>query len=97
MTVEDRGVGIPEADRERLFERYYRGSNVAGIVGRGIGLYLAKTVIDLHGGGISVDSAEGKGSRFTVNIPGAPPHDAARDGPAEHAAAAGAVPVAQTD
>ncbi len=97
VTVEDRGVGIPEADRERLFERYYRGSNVAGIVGSGIGLYLAKTVIDLHGGGISVDSAEGKGSRFTVNIPGAPPHDAARDGPAEHAAAAAAVPVAQTD
>ncbi len=90
VTVEDRGVGIPEADRERLFERYYRGSNVAGIVGSGIGLYLAKTVIDLHGGAISVDSAEGKGSRFTVKIPASPPHDMARAGPAEPIAAAGA-------
>jgi two-component system, OmpR family, sensor kinase len=97
VTVEDRGVGIPEADRDRLFERYYRGSNVAGIVGSGIGLYLAKTVIDLHGGGISVDSAEGKGSRFTIKLPVPPPRDLARDGAAEHAAAAGAAPVAETD
>jgi two-component system OmpR family sensor kinase len=69
VTVEDRGLGIPEDDRERLFERYYRGSNVAGIVGTGIGLYLVKTVIDLHRGDISVESEEGKGTRFTVKIP----------------------------
>jgi two-component system, OmpR family, sensor kinase len=69
VTVEDRGLGVPEADRGHLFERYYRGSNVVGIVGSGIGLYLVKTVIDLHHGDISVESEEGKGSRFTVRIP----------------------------
>ena len=70
VTVEDRGLGIPEADREHLFERYYRGSNVAGIVGSGIGLYLVKTVIDLHRGHVSLESEEGKGSRFIVKFPG---------------------------
>jgi two-component system, OmpR family, sensor kinase len=69
VTIEDRGLGIPEADRKHLFERYYRGSNIAGIVGSGIGLYLVKTVIDLHRGHISVESEEGKGSRFIVNLP----------------------------
>ncbi|HXC26465.1 MAG TPA: ATP-binding protein [Stellaceae bacterium] len=69
VTVADHGLGIPETDREHLFERYYRGSNVAGIVGSGIGLYLVKTAIDLHRGEISVESKEGKGSRFIVEIP----------------------------
>jgi two-component system, OmpR family, sensor kinase len=69
VAVEDRGLGIPERDREHLFERYYRGSNVTGIVGSGIGLYLVKTVIDLHHGEIFVESEEGKGSRFTVKLP----------------------------
>jgi two-component system, OmpR family, sensor kinase len=69
VTVEDRGIGIPEQDRERLFARYSRGSNVSGIVGTGIGLYLAKMVIDLHHGGIAVESREGEGSRFTVRLP----------------------------
>jgi two-component system, OmpR family, sensor kinase len=69
VSIEDRGLGIPEADRRHLFERYYRGSNVAGIVGSGIGLYLVKTVIDLHRGQVSVESEEGKGSRFIVRIP----------------------------
>jgi len=69
VTVEDHGLGIPEMDQERLFERYYRGSNVTGIVGSGIGLYLVKTVIDLHQGDVSVESREGEGSRFTVRLP----------------------------
>jgi two-component system, OmpR family, sensor kinase len=69
IAVEDRGLGIPAADREHIFERYYRGGNVAGIVGSGIGLYLVKTVVDLHHGEISVESGEGMGSRFTVRLP----------------------------
>jgi two-component system, OmpR family, sensor kinase len=71
VSVQDHGLGIPGADRDRLFERYYRGSNVEGVVGSGIGLYLVKTVIDLHGGDIEVDSEEGKGSRFVVRLPAA--------------------------
>ncbi len=69
VTVSDRGLGIPEADRSRVFERYHRGSNVSGIVGTGVGLYLVKMVIDLHHGEISVDSREGEGSRFVVRLP----------------------------
>jgi two-component system, OmpR family, sensor kinase len=69
VTVEDRGIGIPENDRERLFARYSRGSNVSGIVGTGVGLYLVKMVIDLHRGAVAVESREGEGSRFTVRLP----------------------------
>ncbi len=64
--IADRGIGISEADRDNLFTRYYRGGNVAGIVGSGIGLYLVKLVVDLHGGGIDVEAREGGGSRFLV-------------------------------
>jgi two-component system OmpR family sensor kinase len=69
VSVEDHGIGIPEADRTRLFERYYRGSNAAGIVGTGVGLYFVKMVVELHGGAISVESNEGSGSRFDVRLP----------------------------
>ena len=53
----------------RLFERYFRGSNVSGIVGTGVGLNLVKMVVDLHDGEITVASEEGKGSKFTVRLP----------------------------
>lgn len=69
VVVEDRGLGIPERDIERLFERYVRGGNVAGTVGAGVGLYLVKLVVELHQGTITVSSAEGKGSRFIVRLP----------------------------
>lgn len=69
VTVDDNGVGIPANDQDQLFERYYRGSNVSGIVGTGIGLYFVKMVTDLHRGTIAVESVEGKGSRFVVTLP----------------------------
>jgi two-component system, OmpR family, sensor kinase len=69
VAVADRGIGIPKADFGRLFERYYRGANVSGIVGTGVGLYLVKTALDLHKGRIDVESAEGEGSRFVVRLP----------------------------
>jgi len=81
VTVEDRGIGIPEQDRERLFTRYSRGSNVSGIVGTGIGLYLAKMVIDLHQGRIAVESREGEGSRFSVRLPAKPALEGAAPAP----------------
>ena len=67
--VADRGIGIPMADRDRLFERYHRGSNVSEIVGTGVGLYLVKIAVDLHGGSIEVHSKEGRGTRFCVRLP----------------------------
>ena len=54
---------------DRLFERYYRGSNVSSIIGTGIGLYLVQVVIELHGGSIRVESQENRGSCFTATIP----------------------------
>ncbi|MDR3417008.1 MAG: MCP four helix bundle domain-containing protein [Nevskia sp.] len=73
VSIQDRGVGIPAQDMQHLFERYYRGSNVRGIVGTGVGLYLVKVVVDLHGGRIAVESTEGHGSRFVVHLPLRPP------------------------
>ena len=69
VAVEDHGIGVPPADVGRLFERYFRGSNVSGIVGTGVGLNLVKMVVDLHGGDVAVESKEGHGSRFTVRLP----------------------------
>ena len=69
VAVADRGIGIPVGDLNRLFERYHRGSNVSGIVGTGVGLYLVKMAVDLHGGGIEVKSKEGNGARFIVRLP----------------------------
>jgi two-component system, OmpR family, sensor kinase len=73
VAVEDHGIGIPAKDLDRLFERYHRGSNVSGIVGTGVGLYLVKMVVDLHGGTIAVKSKEGGGTRVTVRLPIKPP------------------------
>ena len=69
VTVSDHGIGIPANDLGRLFERYHRGSNVSGIVGTGVGLYLVKMAVDLHHGSVDVVSEEGEGARFTVRLP----------------------------
>jgi two-component system, OmpR family, sensor kinase len=83
VAVEDHGIGIPAADVDRLFERYFRGSNVSGIVGTGVGLNLVKMVVDLHGGSVTVESREGRGSRFTVRLPLKPPPQAGQTPAAE--------------
>lgn len=69
ITTRDNGIGIPEADMAHMFERYHRGANVSGISGTGIGLYLVKMVVSLHGGQVAVSSVEGRGSEFTVRLP----------------------------
>jgi signal transduction histidine kinase len=68
VTVEDSGIGIPAKDRAHVFSRYYRGSNVSGFVGTGIGLFLVAMVVRLHNGQVTLDTDEGKGSRFTVTL-----------------------------
>jgi two-component system, OmpR family, sensor kinase len=72
VVIADHGIGIPESDLDRLFERYHRGSNVSGIVGTGVGLYLVKMVVDMHGGAVTVESKEGDGARFTIRLPRKP-------------------------
>ncbi len=65
----DHGIGIPEADRSRLFEAFHRCSNVGEIPGTGLGLVIVKRCVDLHGGTLHVDSEVGKGTTFTVRLP----------------------------
>jgi len=70
LSVEDRGIGIPPADLERIFARFERGANVAGrFSGTGIGLAIARQIVEQHGGSLSVHSAVGQGSTFTLHFP----------------------------
>jgi signal transduction histidine kinase len=67
--VIDQGIGIPENERDRLFEAFHRCSNVAETPGTGLGLVIVKRCVDLHGGSLHIDSAVGKGTTFTVRLP----------------------------
>ncbi len=70
LAVRDEGVGIPAAAMARLFQRFYRAENVqVGTSGMGIGLYVVKQIVDLHGGMVDVESVEGQGSTFRVILP----------------------------
>jgi signal transduction histidine kinase len=70
LEVRDHGRGIPAADLPHLFEPFRRGSNVAGVSGSGLGLASVKRIVEAHGGGIAVESAEGEGTTVTVHLPG---------------------------
>lgn len=70
INVADNGNGIPAADRSRIFNRFYRGkASASDIPGMGLGLTYVKLLVDAHGGEISVESTEGLGSTFTINLP----------------------------
>ncbi len=69
ITVADTGSGIDPADLPHIFERFYRGGNASGKTGTGLGLAIARWVAEQHGGEVRVESAPGRGSRFTVVLP----------------------------
>jgi signal transduction histidine kinase len=69
LKVEDQGIGIPEGELSKIFDRYYRSSISENVTGSGIGLNLVKGLVELHGGSVEVDSKQGQGSSFTVKIP----------------------------
>ncbi|HAL58899.1 MAG TPA: PAS domain-containing sensor histidine kinase, partial [Sarcina sp.] len=70
----DTGIGIPEADQKRIFERFYRvdKSRSKEVGGTGLGLSIVKHAVMIHNGGIEVKSAVGEGSEFIVTIPNHP-------------------------
>lgn len=69
IRVRDHGVGIPQSELPRLFEKFFRASTAVGIPGTGIGLSITRQIVELHGGILSVDSTVGTGTTFTVKLP----------------------------
>ncbi len=69
LVVRDQGIGIAPEDHERIFERFARAAPKAVYEGMGIGLWLARAIVEAHGGTISVESRSGAGSAFTVRLP----------------------------
>lgn len=67
--IQDQGIGIPADYQTQLFQPFERAKNVSNISGTGIGLWIVKHSVDLHGGQISVDSVVGVGTTFTVTLP----------------------------
>ena len=74
IEVEDNGIGIPEPDQKMLFSRFFRATQAreAAVPGSGLGLSIAKSIAELHGGWISVTSVLGEGSTFRVEFPTVP-------------------------
>ena len=68
--IEDTGVGIPQRQHKNVFEKFFRGENVAKkSTGTGLGLYMTKHIVEEHGGKVWFESTEGKGTTFFVKLP----------------------------
>ena len=68
IKIKDRGIGISEVDRQRLFEPFFRGSNVDSIPGNGLGLSIVKNLVEIHGGKLEVESKVGIGTIFSLTL-----------------------------
>jgi signal transduction histidine kinase len=71
LKVADTGIGIPRADHDRLLERFFRASNARDqrVLGSGLGLAIVNTIVELHHGGIDIDSEVGEGTTIRVTMP----------------------------
>gem|GEM_PF-323156 len=69
VSVRDEGIGIPESDQKHLFSRFFRADNAVNIQGTGLGLNIVHRYLELLGGSIDFESAEGKGTTFFFELP----------------------------
>jgi signal transduction histidine kinase len=71
VSVTDTGIGIPSDQQAHLFERFFRARNapVSGFGGLGLGLYICRQIVDLHGGAIRAEFPQDGGTRFVVSLP----------------------------
>jgi len=71
LSVRDDGLGIPKDEQAQIFSRFKRASNAqqAGLLGTGLGLYVCRELLAMHGGQIWFESTEGEGSTFFVSLP----------------------------
>jgi two-component system, OmpR family, phosphate regulon sensor histidine kinase PhoR len=71
LEVADTGIGIPEAEQDRLFQRFFRSSTATeqALPGTGLGLVISKAIVEGHGGAIGVTSTPGEGTCFRVELP----------------------------
>ncbi|KQQ31001.1 PAS domain-containing sensor histidine kinase [Duganella sp. Leaf126] len=69
--VGDQGAGVPEAELDTIFGRGTRGANAAGVAGSGLGLYMARSIADVHGGTVSVRNVSESGAEFRIWLPAA--------------------------
>lgn len=69
IAVADQGGGVPSAERERVFEKYYRSSNTGRTPGAGLGLHLVRLIAEAHGGGATCRDGDGGGSVFSLLLP----------------------------
>ncbi len=71
VDIQDTGVGIPAKEKKKVFQQFYRGSNVVRMrtEGTGLGLSIAKAIVELSGGMLTFNSTEGKGSVFSLTLP----------------------------
>jgi two-component system OmpR family sensor kinase len=84
LTVADDGPGIPEADLEHLFERFYRPAGARSTAGTGLGLAIVQAIVHAHGGTVTVESTPGAGTSFHLTLPAGAPAtggDQPRQGP----------------
>jgi PAS domain S-box-containing protein len=68
ISIQDHGIGIPRADIDRIFGRFERAVSLRAFEGLGLGLFIARRIVEAHGGSICVDSEPGRGSTFTVSL-----------------------------
>jgi PAS domain S-box-containing protein len=96
LAVRDHGPGVPQDEQVRVFDKFYRGSNAAGMPGSGLGLYMARSIVEVHGGVLSLVTPAGGGAEFRIWLPvaGAAKHLARQAASPDNPAPSGATPAA---